>query len=140
MPSLLQENETLLLILGVFSVVSFIATLIIVPWIVIRLPKDYFSKPSRYSLISRRFPAALRLILQIAKNCVGLLIVALGIVMLVMPGQGLLTILIGLILIDFPGKYKLQRNLIQRKPVARSVNWMRKKGGEPPLEFGSESD
>lgn len=140
MSALLQENESLLWILGAFSVVSFIATLAIVPWIIIRLPKDYFAKPSRYSLISRKFPAAVRPVLQILKNCVGLLIVALGIIMLVIPGQGLLTILIGLILIDFPGKYRLQRNLIQRKPVARSVNWMRKKGGEAPLEFGNDPD
>lgn len=130
-----QDNESLLWALGIFSVICFLATLALVPWLVVRLPKNYFAKPRREGLVPRKLPAGMRILLLLVKNLLGVLIVALGVVMLVIPGQGLLTIVIGLILIDFPGKYRLERYLIQRRPVLKSVNWLRKRGGKEPLQF-----
>lgn len=124
--------------LGIISVLGFFGTLALIPWIVLRLPADYFAKPRRDSLISHRLPTWLRLLLLTVKNLLGVVVVLLGIVMLVIPGQGLLTILIGLTLIDFPGKYALQRKLIQRKPVLRSVNWLRERKQKPPLRFDNK--
>lgn len=135
MLDLIQNNDTLLLSLGIFSVVSFLLSLLIIPWLVTRLPADYFAKPRRDSLISHRFPSWIRVLLLALKNLSGLLVIGLGIVMLVIPGQGLLTILIGLILIDFPGKYSFQRALVRRKPVLRSINWLRERGGKKALRF-----
>jgi hypothetical protein len=131
----IQSNETLLLGLGIFSVLSFFGTLAFIPWLVTRLPADYFAKPRRDSMVSHRYPIGIRVLLLTLKNLLGVIVVLLGVIMLVIPGQGLLTILIGLILIDFPGKYRLQRSLIQRKPVLRSVNWLRQHRGKPPLSF-----
>ncbi len=121
------------------SAVSFLATLAVIPWLVVRLPADYFAKPTRYPLITRKLPGGMHYVVLLLKNLFGVLIVALGVVMLVIPGQGLLTIVIGLILLDFPGKYRLQRNLIQRKPVLKSVNWLRERGEQAPLMFGDHT-
>ena len=135
MLSYIQENENLLLILGIVSVVSFLVTLVIIPWIVLRIPADYFSKPRRVSLVSSSAHPSLRILVFIVKNLFGVAIVLLGIAMLVLPGQGLLTILIGVVLIDFPGKYRFQRWLISREPVFKSVNWLREKGAKTPLRI-----
>ncbi|MBL4573894.1 MAG: hypothetical protein JKY86_12590, partial [Gammaproteobacteria bacterium] len=113
--------------------VSFLATLIIIPWIVLRIPADYFSKPRRVSLVSRSAHPSLKILVFIVKNLFGVAVMLLGIAMLVLPGQGLLTISIGLVLIDFPRKYRLQRWLISREPVFKSANWLREKGGKKPL-------
>lgn len=133
MLSYIQENDQVLLILGIVSVISFLATLVIIPWVVLRIPADYFSKPRRVSLVSSDSHPSLKIIVLIVKNLIGVAIVLLGIAMLVLPGQGLLTILIGVILIDFPGKYRFQRWLITREPVLKSVNWLREKGDRESL-------
>lgn len=137
--SFFQNNETALLILGVFSVVSFFITLAIIPWLVLQLPKDYFAHSRRFAITTRKFPAGIHFLFLLLKNLFGLVIIVLGILMLVIPGQGLLTIVIGLVLIDFPGKYRLQRSLIMRKPLLKTVNWLRERGHEPPLEFGDST-
>jgi len=133
MLSYIQENENALLVLGIVSLVSFLATLVIIPWIVLRIPADYFAKPIRVSLISSSAHPSLKIVVFIVKNLFGVATILLGIAMLVFPGQGLLTILIGVVLIDFPGKYRFQRWLISREPVFKSVNWLREKGDKKPF-------
>ena len=133
MLSIIQGNESLLLVLGIVSLVSFLLTLAVIPWVLIRIPSNYFSKPRRTSLIPDDTNPSVRVIMLLVKNVLGIAIVLLGIVMLVIPGQGLLTILIGLTLTDFPKKYRMQRWLVSRKPVLRSANWLRRKGGRKPL-------
>ena len=133
MLSYIQENENLLLILGIASVVSFFATLVIIPWIVLRIPDDYFSKPRRVSVVASDTHPSIKIVVFIVKNLFGAAIVLLGIAMLVFPGQGLLTILIGVVMIDFPGKYAFQRWLISREPVLKSANWLRERGDKKPL-------
>jgi hypothetical protein len=133
MLSYIQENENVLLIIGIVSLVSFLATLVIIPWIVLRIPADYFSKPRRVSLVSSDTHPSIKLIVLVVKNLFGIGVVLLGIALLVLPGQGLLTVLIGGMLIDFPGKYRCQRWLISREPVFRSANWLREKGNKNPL-------
>ena len=123
--------------LGLFSVVCFFVTLAIIPWLVVKIPHDYFVEKRRTALLSGKLPFGIRILVLVLKNCLGLVIVALGIIMLIIPGQGVLTIVIGLILIDFPGKYHLERRLMQRKPVLKSVNWLRVRRQKPPLDFGN---
>jgi UPF0716 family protein affecting phage T7 exclusion len=71
--------------------------------------------------------------LVIAKNLLGYIFVVAGILMLMLPGQGFLTILIGITLIDFPGKYALERWIVSHGSVLRSINWIRRQAGRPPL-------
>jgi hypothetical protein len=117
--------------LGGFSIVTFFGSLLAVPLIVARLPEDYFVSQHRPAdwLKSPR----VRIEWLILKNILGLLLLAAGIAMLVFPGQGVLTIILGLMLMDFPGKTRLLNRLAQRPNVLKSINWMRRKAGKPPM-------
>lgn len=129
----LSDNEVLLIGLGIFSAITFVASLFLVPFLVVRLPADYFDKENRHkTLLQQRHPV-IRLLLLIIRNVAGIMVLLLGIAMLILPGQGLLTIFIAVMLIDFPGKYRLQRWLIQRPSIYRAVAWLREKAGREPL-------
>lgn len=118
---------------GAGSLAMAVLTLVAVPWIVVRLPADYFVRRRRE--VWRRGPSHLpgALVFTLLKNLLGLLLVVLGVVMLVTPGQGILTLLVGLLLMNFPGKYWLERWLVTRKGVMRGMNWLRRKGGREPF-------
>ncbi len=124
-----------LLGLGVFSAVTFVASVIGVPFFLSRLPADYFSARERRALgIPEQRPNVLRVALRVLRNLLGLVLVLLGIAMLVLPGQALLTLLIGVLLLDFPGKRKFERSVIARPWVLRTINALRRRTGQPPIE------
>jgi len=129
----LRGHEGLLILLGAVSVVTFLASLIVVPWLVVRIPHDYFDPEKRHLTVWAHRHPVLRWTALLAKNLLGLLLLCMGLAMLVLPGQGLLTILIGLILLNFPGKYRLERRLIKWEPLWRSVNWLRRRAGRREL-------
>ena len=134
------NNETLSWWLLAISLFSFLATLIAVPIILVRIPQDYFSFPNRHRIPWRNRNRFWRLPLLLAKNLSGLIFILLGILMLVLPGQGLLTILIGLVLLDFPGKYRVERWVVNQPVVLRSINWVRLKAGKGELTlFGDKN-
>ncbi len=127
-------DETTIWYLAVFSVVSFVATLALVPVLVVRIPADYFAekKRHRWEPWAHEHPL-IRWSLLIAKNLLGYVFIILGIAMLVLPGQGVLTILIGIMFINFPGKYRLERWVVMRDPVLKTINRLRQRAGHPPL-------
>ena len=55
--------------------------------------------------------------------------------MLFTPGQGILSILAGLLLMNFPGKFRLERWLVQRPGVLKSLNWLRARRGKAPFRL-----
>ncbi|MDO8860808.1 hypothetical protein Q6D67_03755 [Haliea sp. E1-2-M8] len=116
------------------SLLCLVATAVGVPWVVSRLPRDYFNKPRRSVWRSYGNVPRLVLILGVLKNIVGALLMLLGLIMLVTPGQGLLTLLVGLLLINFPGKYRFERWLVRHRGVLTALNWLRRRGGQPPLD------
>ena len=129
-----RANSTLVWWMGGLSALTFVVTLIAIPFLVVRIPADYFAHENRErTLWADRHPV-IRMILLIAKNAIGVTFVLAGIAMLVLPGQGLLTILIGLLLINFPGKYRLEKWLVTKTPVLKAANWLRKKSGHPPIQ------
>ena len=117
--------------LGGFSIVLFVATLIAIPILVVRIPCDYFTDPARHN-VPQRHPVV-HWLLVIGKNVAGGLLVLMGVIMLVAPGQGILTMLVGLTLMNFPGKYCFERWLVTRRPVHRAIDWLRGRAGVPPL-------
>ena len=127
-----MRHPGLLAALGVASVVLFVLGIVGVPFFLARLPADYFSREERASL-AETGPS--RFLLRIAKNALGVLFVVLGILMLVLPGQGLLTLLVGLLLTDFPGKRRIIRRIIGAPRVLRVVNALRSRWKRPPLEI-----
>jgi uncharacterized membrane protein SpoIIM required for sporulation len=130
----LGEYETLLWWSAAISIGLLLLTPLLVAYVVVQLPKDYFNPKRRQRAGWPQKYAALRPIIVIAKNAVGLLLVVAGLVMLIVPGQGLLTLVVGLMLVDFPGKFRLERWLVTRSQVWRSLNWLRKRFGREPLE------
>lgn len=134
----LQDNDAVLWWLGIGSVVTFVGTILLLPILVARIPSDHFlADRATRARAADRHPA-LRLALLIGKNLLGVIFVAAGFAMLFVPGQGLLTIVVGVMLMSFPGKRGLERWLISRRPILRSVNWMRSRAHRPPLELPPE--
>ncbi len=128
-----KHNETAMEWLGAISIVMFLGTLIAVPILVARIPHDYFVRSSDAESSFRQLHPALAVLLLIAKNLLGVILLVAGITMLVLPGQGLLTLLLGLMLINFPGKKSLEWKLIRNKKVLNAVNWIRQKAGRPAM-------
>lgn len=129
------DHEVLFGSLVTLSVIVFLGTLFLVPWVLVRLPPDYFRLDRERRVPMEAWHPAVRGILLVGKNLLGGLFVLIGIAMLVLPGQGLLTILIGLLLLNFPGKYKVERYIVTRKPVLQSINWLRKRARRPSLQL-----
>lgn len=115
------------------SLLSVVATLLTIPWLVTRLPADYFDHGKRESLRIQGDKPLSGLLFGFMKNILGAALLGLGLVMLVTPGQGVLTILVGLLLMNFPGKYRLERWLVTRPGVLKSLNGLRRRRGKPPF-------
>ena len=118
-----------------FFTISLLVTAIVVPWVIVSLPADYFHKDRKPPVPFKRFPAAARLPLIIAKNALGVALVGVGLMFLLMPGQGVIVILIGVLMVDFPRKKELERWLIRRGPILKLANWLRRKWHRKPLHL-----
>jgi hypothetical protein len=128
------QLETLLWWASGLSLLALVGTLIGVPWVVARLPRDYFNQSHRAVWRLSSDEPWYALAIGILKNILGALLVLLGAVMLVTPGQGLLTLLVGLLLMNFPGKYQLERWLVGRRGVLPALNWLRRRSDQPPFD------
>lgn len=128
-------NPTLLWSLGAVSLFSFVASLFLIPFLVVRIPYDYFSENERQPAPWAKQHVVIRAMVLLIKNLLGMIFILLGLAMLVLPGQGLLTLLIGVLLLNFPGKYRFERWLIQKPSVNKAVDWLRQRAGRRPLEF-----
>ncbi len=115
------------------SILMFLATLLFIPMIVVRLPEDYFVQ-KKHSIWDGEGPLRFwHVIWVLARNLFGVVLIVLGVIMLVLPGQGLLTIVLGLAIMDFPGKFTLERKLVRRPGLFKALNWLRIRAHHPPL-------
>jgi hypothetical protein len=128
---LFEEHAVLLSWVGVASLLMFAGSLIAVPLVIVRLPKDYLRRDRKRV---RDWPRHLLLPFLVLKNALGVLLVLSGLAMLILPGQGLLTLFIGLVLLDFPRKRALVRRTLGYGRVFRVINRLRAKLGKPALE------
>lgn len=133
MSSWLDANQALLGWLTFASVATFLISLVTLPWLVARIPADYFTHPKRHATPLKQRHPLIRLLLLMGKNLLGAILLAGGLMMLFVPGQGLLTMAMGLLLLDYPGKYALERRLAGQHAVLAGLNWLRAKAGAPPL-------
>lgn len=114
-------------------VASLVVSLAITSAAIVCLPADYFVGGRRSFMPNSH--RALRVVVIVLKNTLGIVLVVVGIVLSVpgVPGQGFLTVLIGLMLVDFPGKFAVKRWIMRRKSILRGANWIRRKAGRAPL-------
>jgi len=117
------------------SLLMFLASLVIMPLLIVRLPPDFFSQSRPRRTTFHNDHPVLWWAWHVAKGVLGGVLVLAGMLMLVFPGQGILTILVGLSLLDFPGKYRLERWLVQRPLVLSTINRLRRRFGSQPLAF-----
>jgi hypothetical protein len=118
--------------LFVLSIATFIGSLVLIPWILLRLPPHYFDERHPRIWLKDHH----RIVRQVGfalKNLLGIAFILAGIAMLVLPGQGLLTMLIGISFVDFPGKRALERKIVSVPQVLSAINGVRARFGEAPL-------
>lgn len=128
----LTEYSHALFWVGVGSAVMFVGAAVGAGWLVGRIPHDHF-----VTVTDRKHPPVGSSLgiwcWRIAKNIIGWFLIAAGIAMLLLPGQGVLTILAGLMLVNFPGKRRLEIWILSRRSVRSTVDWMRRRAKQPPL-------
>ena len=135
----IQEHKGWVVCLTAVSAVLFLATLFVVPALIVRIPADYYTREERPPSPWSRSHPLVRILLAVGRNALGAVLVALGLAMLVLPGQGLLTILVGVLMLDFPGKYRFEKWLLSGRRVHKAVNWLRHRAGAQPLRLESRS-
>lgn len=129
----IKSNPSLIFILTIVSVVSFVSSLIIIPIIIIKMPCDYFLISHKEYVKQRVKHPVLRILVHIIKNILGIVFILFGLVMLFMPGQGILTTLLGITFLDFPFKRSLEIKIISQQKVLLIVNAIRSKAHKTEL-------
>lgn len=124
-------------VLTTLSIGSILLSVAFLPFVVVRLPEDYFARSPGESLWSdwslRRKARA------ILRSLLGLVLVAVGIALLFLPGQGVLTILAGVVLAEFPGKFRIERWILRRETVRSALNAIRGRVGKEPFRLEGDS-
>ena len=115
------------------SLALFVGSLVAMPMLLARLRADYFARPDTTAGGWLHQHPAARLVLLALKNLLGLILLAAGLAMMVLPGQGIITILIALTLLNFPGRRRMELRLIRQRHVRSAVDWIRRRAGSPPL-------
>lgn len=116
------------------SVLTLVATVLLLPVLVARLPQDYFYREHRPPR-PHTGHWVLRYTVRIVKNALGAVLLVAGLAMIVLPGPGIVTVLASLALLDLPGKYHLERWLVSRPKVRAAIARMRERAGQPPLHL-----
>jgi len=119
--------ETLIVLTSV-SLVCCVVSIGVATWAVRRLPADYLLHDSDGTDAPSCSRASLLL-----RNFLGGVLLLLGVLMLILPGQGLLTIVAALAVMSFRSKRRLQQRLLARPHVLALINRLRQRGGHPPL-------
>lgn len=131
---------TLLWVLFAF-VLSSVGGLVVVGFLLTRLPADYFCEPP---LTNQKLETSRGIgwwTGRILKTLLGIAVIVVGIVLSLpgVPGPGLLVILVGIMLTDFPQKRNLERWMVSRPGVLPAINRLRNRFGKPPMFLDSES-
>jgi len=131
----LQAHELLVIGITVGSIMISVGGILLTPWLVARIPADYFVGDAPHAWAWQEHHPVVRVVLNIGKNILGGLLILLGIVLCLpgIPGPGIITIILGLMLTDLPGKRKMERWVVSRRPIFNTLNALRRKLHQPPL-------
>lgn len=129
-----SENSGLLGAIAAGSIFFFLIGALLGPVIIARLPEDYFRQESM-SLRQKPGRGAQALFLRVLRNIAGWPLLILGVLLLVLPGQGILTIIAALALMDFPMKRRLMQRLLAAQRVRAALDWLRRVSGRKPFRW-----
>lgn len=110
---------------AVVSLGMFLGTLVAVPIFLVKVRDDYFTRP--------RPPSSLPV--KILRITLGVSLIIVGIIMLLLPGQGVLTILVGLGILEAPMKDRIIARILRNPTVHGAVDRLRRKAGKGALEI-----
>ena len=130
----LENNSYILFYLGIISVLIFIFSIVGLRLFIIAIPSDYFINKKRVSAL-RDSSILLWVFYKIFNNIIGYIFIAIGLLALVLPGQGILMILIGLMMSDYPKKFDLEKKIIKINTVRKGVNWIRIKSNVEKIKL-----
>jgi hypothetical protein len=122
----IAAHKPLAISLAVASVLMFVGSLLAVPWIIARAPRDFFTREAP--------PASGSIVRKVFKNLFGLVLAGAGVAMLFLPGQGVLALIVGIALLDIPGKHALLVKAAKRPSVMRALNYVRKRSKREPFD------
>ena len=131
---ILSRYQREIWMLGIASALMLIISAVLIPFLIVRLPVDFYAENSHRRRLFQDTPL-LRMLFLAVKNTLGAVLMIAGILMLVLPGQGILTIVAALALLDFPGKRSLEMRILHQPVVWKSINWVRLRAGREPLSF-----
>lgn len=123
-----MQHESAFIWVSCISAAMFVGSLLLVPFLVARAPADFFVRDEP----EKRQGA--RLVYAVLRNVLGVALLVVGVLMLVLPGQGLLVVLLAISLLDVPGKHRLVRRIAKKKPVWRALAYLRERAHKPPFE------
>jgi hypothetical protein len=124
--------QALLTWLAGLSLATFLLSLLLIPFIVRKLPPDCFILLCATNRDKLRHTAG-SVILLILRSIIGVFLLIAGFAMLFFPGQGILTMLLGILLLSFPGKQRLISYLIRFPGIRQGLEWLRVKSGKQPF-------
>lgn len=120
-----MSRGTIEIVAFALSAALFVGTLVGVPMYIVRIPADHFVRP----------PPPRSFVAKVLRNVLGFVLIALGVAMLVLPGQGLITILLGLSILDLPIKHRVMGRILQQPNLQKGIQSLRQKAGKEPLEI-----
>ena len=125
-----ENYQHILAFFAGFSLLTFVGSLLCIPFVVARLPRNYFQKRPETAVLCLSKVTIGFFILFLLRNILGLLLFAAGFAMLFLPGQGILTMIVGIAVMSFPYKHNLVYQLTRPASIQKSLDWLRKKSGK----------
>ena len=126
------QHQSALGWVALFSSLAFLCSLVVMPFVVIHMPHDYFARQDRRDSRSNRY-ALIQVFFLIGKNVIGWLLLFAGLLMLFLPGPGLLSMLLGLVFATVPGKRRMIKKILGMAAVRTAIASMREKRNKLPL-------
>ena len=130
----LENNSYIFFYAGIVSIFIFVFSMFGLRLFIIAIPSDYFINKKRVSALKNR-SILLWIIYIVFKNIIGYIFIIMGLVALVLPGQGILMILVGLMMSDYPKKFDLEKKIITIKAVRKGINWIRIKSNVDKIKL-----
>lgn len=123
----IDQISTSLQVLATISMLTFVISIICIPLLVARLPRNYFQLPKHNIRGDNRRLTPSYIFILLLRNIAGAFLFLAGIAMLFLPGQGVITIIIAFAMMTLPYKKVVLHKLTRHDSVQKSLDWIRKK-------------